>query len=103
MDNNRLYVGNVAFQTTDEALGRAFSEFGEVVEARLVVDRESGRSRGFGFVVMGTAEAAQKAIQGMNGADLDGRTLRVNVAEERGARRGGGSFGGDRGGRRPPR
>jgi len=97
--NNRLYVGNLAFHTTEDALKRIFAECGEVVEAKLIIDRETGRSRGFAFVVMGNAEEAQRAISQMNGADLDGRALRVNEAEERKPRGGGGGFGGRGGGR----
>jgi len=102
--NNRLYVGNLAFHTTEDVLLRAFQACGEVVEAKLILDRETGRSRGFGFVVMSNAEEAQRAISQMNGADLDGRALRVNEAEERkprsggGGGGGGGGFGGPRGG-----
>jgi RNA recognition motif-containing protein len=99
--NNRLYVGNLAFHTTEDALKRAFQACGEVVEAKLILDRETGRSRGFAFVVMQNAEEAQRAISQMNGADLDGRSLRVNEAEERkprGGGGGGGGFGGPRGG-----
>ena len=92
--NTRLYVGNLAFHTTEDALNRAFSAFGEVQEATLVLDRETGRSRGFAFVAMANAEDAQKAIAEMNGAELDGRALRVNEAEERRPRGGGGGGGG---------
>lgn len=91
---NRLFVGNLAFSTTEEALMAAFSEFGEVVEARLMTERETGRSRGFAFVEMATPEAATKAIEEMNGAVLDGRPLRVNEAEARPERGGGGGGGG---------
>lgn len=94
--NNRLFVGNLSFQTTDESLRAAFEEYGVVSEAKIITDRETGRSRGFGFLTMGTDEEAQKAIEGMNGALVDGRALRVNVAEER--RPGGGGGGGGRGG-----
>jgi hypothetical protein len=97
--NTRLYVGNLAFHTTEDSLKRAFEQCGSVVETTLVLDRETGRSRGFGFVAMGNADDARKALETMNGADLDGRTLRVNEAEERKPR---GSFGGD-GGRGPSR
>ncbi|MFZ5895245.1 MAG: RNA recognition motif domain-containing protein [Myxococcota bacterium] len=101
--NNRLYVGNLAFHTTEDSLQRAFSQHGQVVETKVVLDRETGRSRGFAFVVMGTAEEARKAISEMDGADLDGRPLRVNEAEERkprggGPGGGGGGFGGRSGG-----
>jgi RNA recognition motif-containing protein len=114
--NNRLYVGNLSFHTTEDTLQQTFAAFGTVSEAKLVIDRETGRSRGFAFVSMSTDEEAQAAIQQLNGADLDGRALRVNIAEERrpgggggggfrggggggGGFRGGGGGGGDRGGR----
>jgi RNA recognition motif-containing protein len=95
---NRLYVGNLSFNANAETLRTAFSEFGEVTDVHLVSDRETGQSRGFGFVTMGTAEAAATAIARMNGTVLDGRTLKVNEAEERGASRGGGGGGGRGGG-----
>jgi RNA recognition motif-containing protein len=100
--NNRLYVGNLAFETTDDALKRAFAECGEVVETTIVNDRETGRSRGFGFVVMATAEAARQAISRMNGAEVNGRVLRVDEAVDRARRPGGfgSSPGGDRRDRR---
>ncbi|HET9956199.1 MAG TPA: RNA-binding protein [Polyangiaceae bacterium] len=94
--NNRLYVGNLSFHTTEDTLQRAFAQCGDVVEAKLVLDRETGRSRGFAFVVMATAEDAQRAISQMDGTDLDGRALRVNEAEARKPR--GGGFGGGGGG-----
>jgi cold-inducible RNA-binding protein len=91
---NRLYVGNLAFSTTEDSLKNAFAEFGEVSEVKLIIDRETGRSRGFAFVVMSTGQEAEKATARMHGAMLDGRALRVNEAEERNggggaARRGG--------------
>ena len=92
--NNRLYVGNLAFHTTEETLQRVFQACGEVAETKLVLDRETGRSRGFAFVSMATEDGARKAIAEMNGADLDGRALRVNEAEERRPRAGGGGGGG---------
>lgn len=88
--NNRLYVGNLAFSTTEEAIRSTFAEFGEVVEAKLMIERETGRSRGFAFVELATSEAAKSAIEQMNGAVIDGRALRVNEAEERPDRGGGG-------------
>jgi RNA recognition motif-containing protein len=94
---NRLYVGNLSFHTDSAALRTAFEQYGAVSDVHLVTDRDSGQPRGFGFVTMGTNEAAQAAIAGMNGQELDGRALRVNEAEERsggGGRRGGGGFGG---------
>ncbi len=95
---NRLYVGNLSFNSNKESLQQAFSSFGEITDVHLVSDRETGQSRGFGFVTMGTAEAAQRAIREMNGAMLDGRALKVNEAEERQSRGGGGGGGGRGGG-----
>jgi RNA recognition motif-containing protein len=96
---NRLYVGNLSFNTTEETLRSAFSQHGEVAEVRVMMDRDTGRPRGFAFVGMADAAGAQRAIEQMNGATLDGRPLRVNEAEERGARGpGGGGGGGGRGG-----
>jgi RNA recognition motif-containing protein len=97
---NRLYVGNLPYSVTDDSLREAFSPHGEVVSASVVMDRATGRSRGFGFVEMSTGEQAEKATQAMNGALLDGRPLTVNEARERAPRTGGprGGFGGDRGG-----
>jgi RNA recognition motif-containing protein len=92
--NTKLYVGNLAFHTTEDTIQRLFSQCGEVTETKLILDRETGRSRGFAFVSMATPEGAQKAIEQMNGADLDGRALRVNEAEERRPRAGGGGGGG---------
>ncbi len=95
----RLYVGNLSFSSTVDTLRAAFAESGEVVDAHIVKDRDTGRSRGFGFVTMGTEEQARKAIEAMNGAMLDGRALRVNEAQERaGGGFGGGGGGGGRGG-----
>lgn len=96
----RIYVGNLSFRTTPEALKAHFSQHGEVLDAFIGSDRETGRSRGFAFVTMGSPAGAQKAIQAMNGLMLDGRPLRVNEAEERPARGGGGGGGGDFGGAR---
>src|SRR5690348_15696528 len=96
--NTRLYVGNLSFNTTADGVRTAFQEFGTVSDGHLVTDRETGRSRGFAFVTMGTTEEASKAIQGMDGKTLDGRPLRVNEAEQRQARGGGGGGGGYRGG-----
>jgi RNA recognition motif-containing protein len=94
-----LYVGNLPYQTTADDLREAFSKFGTVTRAQVVADRETGRSRGFGFVEM--SDGAEQAITGMNGAPFQGRTLTVNEArprEERGG--GGGGYGGGGGGRR---
>jgi RNA recognition motif-containing protein len=94
----RLYVGNLPFSVAPEALRQAFSASGEVTDVHIVSDRESGQSRGFGFVTMGNAHEAAAAIAAMNGAMLDGRALRVNEAEERPQRSGGGGGGGFGGG-----
>ena len=98
--STRLYVGNLSFETTESTLQQAFAAFGEVTDVKIIMDRDTGRSRGFGFVSMGDAESARNAAAQMNGATLDGRPLRVNEAEERGERGGGGGggFGGGGGG-----
>ncbi|HTL32643.1 MAG TPA: RNA-binding protein [Kofleriaceae bacterium] len=96
--NTRLYVGNLSFNTNADGVRTAFQQFGTVSDVHLVTDRETGRSRGFAFVTMGTPEEAAKAIEGMDGKTLDGRPLRVNEAEQRQARGGGGGGGGFRGG-----
>ncbi len=93
---NRLYVGNLSFNATTDSVREAFTQFGEITDVHVVMDRETGQSRGFGFVTLGTNEAAQKAIREMNGALLDGRALKVNEAEAR--QDGGGGGGGGRGG-----
>lgn len=100
--NNRLYVGNLSYDTTSESLRACFGEFGEVTDSHVVMDRETGRARGFAFVTMSTVADATAAVAGLNGAVLDGRPLRVNVAEERNSRGGGGGGGGggSRGGHR---
>ena len=81
--NNKLYVGNLAFDTTEGVLQSTFSQCGTVSEAKLILDRQTGRSRGFAFVSMASSEEAARAIQELNGTDLDGRSLRVNLAEDR--------------------
>jgi RNA recognition motif-containing protein len=93
--SKKLYVGNLSFQTTEDTLREAFGQFGTVNSAMLVMDRETGRSRGFAFVEM--ADGAEAAIAGMNGAQLDGRTLTVNEAKPREDRPRGGGGGGGRG------
>jgi len=87
---NRLYVGNLSFNTTQETLQATFSAQGEVREVAMPTDRESGQPRGFAFVTMATAQAASAAIAALNGTMLDGRTLKVNEAQERQPRGGGG-------------
>jgi len=97
--NTRLYVGNLSFNTNADGVRAAFEQFGTVTDVHLVTDRETGRARGFAFVTMGTPDEAAKAIEGMDGTTLDGRSLRVNEAEERQQRGGGGYRGGGGGGR----
>jgi len=103
--STKLFVGNLSYNTTENDLQDAFAAHGTVVEAILMMDRMSGRSRGFGFVTMGTPEEAQKAIEAMNGSQMDGRPLTVNIARPREERapsggrreyRGGGGGGGGR-------
>jgi cold-inducible RNA-binding protein len=106
--NNKLFVGNLSFKTTENDLQDAFSAHGTVTETNLMVDRATNRPRGFGFVTMSTPEEAQKAIEAMNGKELDGRALTVNIARPREERTGGGGgggrgFGGGGGGRRDSR
>lgn len=91
--NNRLYVGNLSYDMTSDSLRDTFAECGSVTDAHVVTDRETGRARGFGFVTMTTDVEANNAIQQLNGAVVQGRALRVNVAEER--RPNGGGGGGD--------
>ena len=98
---NKLYVGNLAYSVRDDSLLQAFSQFGTVTSAKVMMDRETGRSKGFGFVEMGTDAEAQAAINGMNGQPVDGRAIVVNEArprEERPGGFGGGGGGGSRGG-----
>ena len=101
--STKLFVGNLSFTTTENELEDAFAAHGTVSEVNLMVDRMSGRPRGFAFVTMSTPEEAQKAIEAMNGATLGGRALTVNIARPKEDRPpGGGGFGGG-GGRRGPR
>ncbi len=93
-----IFVGNLNYDTADEDLRVAFAAFGAVDRAQVIKDRDSGRSRGFGFVEMGNDEEARSAIEGMNGADLGGRELTVNEARPRNSGGGGGGGGGYRGG-----
>jgi hypothetical protein len=109
---NKLYVGNLAYSVRDDSLQQAFAEFGTVTSAKVMMDRDTGRSKGFGFVEMGSDAEAQAAINGMNGQPLEGRAIVVNEArprEERpggfggggGRSGGGGGYGGGGGGRSP--
>ena len=94
--SNKLFVGNLSFNTTENDLQDTFAVHGTVLEANLMMDRMSGRPRGFAFVTMSTPEEAQKAIAALNGKELDGRALTVNVARPREERPGGGGGGGGR-------
>jgi RNA recognition motif-containing protein len=95
---NKLYVGNLAYSVRDESLHEAFSQFGAVTSAKVMMDRDTGRSKGFGFVEMGSDAEAQAAINGMNGQALEGRAIVVNEARPREERPGGFGGGGSRGG-----
>ena len=109
--NNKIFVGNLAWATTEGILQEAFAAYGTVTECSLMLDRATGRSRGFAFITMATEEEATRAIEGLNGKDIDGRKLQVNIArpkEDRpprsfdGPPRGGGGrrpYGGGGGGR----
>jgi cold-inducible RNA-binding protein len=112
--STKLFVGNLSFKTTENDLQDAFAAHGTVLETNLMMDRMTGRPRGFGFVTMSTPEEAQKAIDALHGAQLDGRPLTVNIARPRedrppggggggGGYRGGGGGGGGGGGDRGPR
>jgi len=94
--SNKLFVGNLSFNITENDLQDAFAAHGTVVETNLLMDRATGRPRGFGFVTMSTPEEAQKAIATLNGTTIDGRALTVNVAKPREERTGGGGGGGGR-------
>ncbi len=100
--SNKLFVGNLSFNTTENDLQAAFATHGTVTETNLMMDRETGRPRGFGFITMSSADEAQKAIAAMNGKEIDGRALTVNVAKPREERTGGGGgrreYGGSGGG-----
>ena len=94
--SNKLFVGNLSFNTTENDLQDAFAAFGTVTETNLMMDRMTNRPRGFGFVTMSSADEAQKAIDGLNGKELDGRALTVNIARPREERPPGGGGGGGR-------
>lgn len=99
----KLYVGNIPFNTTEQDLHSKFSAFGSVESAKIIMDRDSGRSKGFGFVEMADEESAQQAIESLNGADFSGRAMIVSEARPQAPREGGGGggrggFGGGRGG-----
>ena len=92
----RLYVGNLPYDTTEDQLREMFEAHGAIESVAVITDRDTGRSRGFGFVEMRESAAADKAIQALDGKDMGGRSLRVNEAHERAARGGGGGGGGRR-------
>ena len=94
----KLYVGNLSFDTTESQLRELFAPFGAVQTAQVITDRDTGRSKGFGFVEMGSDQEAQAAIAGLSGKMVDGRSLTVNEAKPKESRSGGGGYGG--GGRR---
>ncbi len=95
---NKLYVGNLSYNVRDEDLNQAFAQYGSVASAKVMMDRDTGRSKGFGFVEMGSDPEAQAAINGMNGQALDGRAIVVNEARPREERPGGFGGGGSGGG-----
>ncbi len=94
--SKKLFVGGLSWGTSDDGLRQAFEAFGDVTEAKVITDRETGRSRGFGFVTFTDAAAADEAIAQLNESNLDGRAIKVNVAQDK--RRGGGGGGGRGGG-----
>ncbi|KAK7340633.1 hypothetical protein VNO77_21342 [Canavalia gladiata] len=97
MSSAKLFVGGISYSTDDMSLREAFARYGEVIDARVIMDRETGRSRGFGFITFATSEDASSAVQGLDGQDLHGRRIRVNFATERsrpGFGGGGGGYGG---------
>ena len=96
--SKKLFVGGLSWGTDDYSLRQAFEAYGEVTEAKVITDRETGRSRGFGFVTFANTDDGEAAIAEMDGKDLDGRTIRVNEAHDRRGGGGGGGRGGNRGG-----
>ncbi|MCP8971447.1 RNA-binding protein, partial [Ectobacillus sp. SYSU M60031] len=94
----RCFVGGLAWATDDRSLEAAFSTFGEILESKIINDRETGRSRGFGFVTFSSEQSMRDAIEGMNGKELDGRNITVNEAQSRRSGGGGGGYGGGGGG-----
>jgi len=98
-----IYVGNLSYSSTEESVRQHFAQYGEVSAVRIIQDRETGRSRGFGFVEMPNDEEAKAAISALDGKDIDGRPVKLNEAQPRPERRGGGGGGGFGGGRRDRR
>ena len=99
MSQNKLYVGNLSFNSTENDINEAFGAHGTVTSVNVIMDRDTGRPRGFAFVEMSTDQEAQSAVQALDGQDLDGRSLKVNIAKPREPRSGGGGGGGGGGGR----
>uniref|UniRef100_A0A0E0JAP5 RRM domain-containing protein n=1 Tax=Oryza nivara TaxID=4536 RepID=A0A0E0JAP5_ORYNI len=100
MSSSKLFVGGLSYGTDEQSLRDTFANYGQVIEAKIINDRETGRSRGFGFITYASSEEASAAITALDGKDLDGRNIRVNTANERtgGFRSGGGGYGGGGGG-----
>jgi RNA recognition motif-containing protein len=96
--SGKLFVGGLAWATNDESLRAHFEQFGEVVDAKVITDRDTGRSRGFGFITYGDPAHAAEAAAGLNNTELEGRSIRVDAATERAPRSGGGGGGGGYGG-----
>jgi len=97
--STKLYIGNLSFSTTEASLGDFFAQIGSVASVKLITDRDTGRSRGFGFVEMSSGDEAEKAISELNGKELDGRAISVSEARPQAPRSGGGGgFGGGGGG-----
>jgi RNA recognition motif-containing protein len=94
--SKKLFVGSLSWNTDDRGLQEAFAPHGEVTEAKVITDRDSGRSRGFGFVTFSDDEAADKAVAALNQTELDGRTIKVDVAQDKSRDRDGGQRGGSR-------
>ncbi len=92
--SKKLFVGGLSFHTTEDSLRQAVDRFGEIEDVKIITDRDTGRSRGFGFVTFADADAAAACITELDGTELDGRSIRVNHAEEKPARSGGGGGGG---------
>ena len=95
--SKKLFAGGLSWNTNDEGLRQAFEQFGEITEAKVITDRDTGRSRGFGFITFANGEEADRAVAEMDGTDLDGRTIRVNEAQAKKPGGGGGGGGGGRG------
>jgi len=96
--SSKVFVGGLSYGVDDQTLRESFATFGDVMEAKIINDRETGRSRGFGFVTFASPEEANAAVEAMDGKDLQGRSIRVNIAQERTFGGGGGGFGGGGGG-----